>query len=416
MKKEVKYTVKGEEWVKARDAAFNRIKNKHTIDGFRKGKAPRNVFEKKYPGEVTMEAANMMIDKKYREVILDKKNVPVIEPKVNIIKLSDEELEAIFTIITAPEVKLGEYKKLKAKKEKVSVSKKEVSEKIDELLKNYAELVVKEDGKAELGDTAVIDFEGFKDGVPFDGGKGENYNLELGSNSFIPGFEDGVVGMKKGETKDIKLTFPKDYGVEELNGAKVVFKVTLHELKRKVIPELDKDFFLDLGMEGITNKKELEAKLEGEIKEQKDKDAEQKYVDALLEEATSNMECEIDDEIVEEEANHMYNDFLNRMKQQGLTEELYLQYAGTSKEDIISHMKEDALKRLKNSYFLQEVIKEEKIDVTDKEVNKELDEMAKKYNLTLDDVINYIGGEDALKFELKVRKALDIMKNNKKED
>ena len=416
MKKEVKYTVKGEEWVKARDAAFNRIKNKHTIDGFRKGKAPRNVFEKKYPGEVTMEAANMMIDKKYREVIMDKKNVPVIEPKVNITKLSDEELEAIFTIITAPEVKLGEYKKLKAKKEKVSVSKKEVSEKIDELLKNYAELVVKEDGKAELGDTAVIDFEGFKDGVPFDGGKGENYNLELGSNSFIPGFEDGVVGMKKGETKDIKLTFPKDYGVEELNGAKVVFKVTLHELKRKVIPELDKDFFLDLGMEGITNKKELEAKLEGEIKEQKNKDAEQKYVDALLEEATSNMECEIDDEIVEEEANHMYDDFLNRMKQQGLTEELYLQYAGTSKEDIISHMKEDALKRLKNSYFLQEVIKEEKIDVTDKEVNKELDEMAKKYNLTLDDVINYIGGEDALKFELKVRKALDIMKNNKKED
>ena len=416
MKKEVKYTVKGEEWVKARDAAFNRIKNKHTIDGFRKGKAPRNVFEKKYPGEVTMEAANMMIDKKYREVIMDKKNVPVIEPKVNITKLSDEELEAIFTIITAPEVKLGEYKKLKAKKEKVGVSKKEVSEKIDELLKNYAELVVKEDGKAELGDTAVIDFEGFKDGVPFDGGKGENYNLELGSNSFIPGFEDGVVGMKKGETKDIKLTFPKDYGVEELNGAKVVFKVTLHELKRKVIPELDKDFFLDLGMEGITNKKELEAKLEGEIKEQKNKDAEQKYVDALLEEATSNMECEIDDEIVEEEANHMYDDFLNRMKQQGLTEELYLQYAGTSKEDIISHMKEDALKRLKNSYFLQEVIKEEKIDVTDKEVNKELDEMAKKYNLTLDDVINYIGGEDALKFELKVRKALDIMKNNKKED
>ena len=416
MKKEVKYTVKGEEWVKARDAAFNRIKNKHTIDGFRKGKAPRNVFEKKYPGEVTMEAANMMIDKKYREVIMDKKNVPVIEPKVNITKLSDEELEAIFTIITAPEVKLGEYKKLKAKKEKVSVSKKEVSEKIDELLKNYAELVVKEDGKAELGDTAVIDFEGFKDGVPFDGGKGENYNLELGSNSFIPGFEDGVVGMKKGETKDIKLTFPKDYGVEELNGAKVVFKVTLHELKRKVIPELDKDFFLDLGMEGITNKKELEAKLEGEIKEQKNKDAEQKYVDALLEEATSNMECEIDDEIVEEEANHMYNDFLNRMKQQGLTEELYLQYAGTSKEDIISHMKEDALKRLKNSYFLQEVIKEEKIDVTDKEVNKELDEMAKKYNLTLDDVINYIGGEDALKFELKVRKALDIMKNNTKKN
>ena len=412
MKKEVKYTVKGEEWVKARDDAFNRIKNKYRIDGFRKGKAPRNIFEKKYPGEITMEAANMLIDKKYREVIMDKKNEPVIEPKVNITKLSDDELEATFTIITAPEVKLGEYKKLKAKKDKVSVTKKEIQEKIDELLKNYAELVVKEDGKAELGDTAVIDFEGFKDGIPFDGGKGENYNLELGSNSFIPGFEDGVVGMKKGETKDLELTFPKDYGVEDLNGAKVVFKVTLHDLKRKVIPELDKDFFDDLGMEGITNKSELEAKLESEIKDQKDKEAEQKYVDSLLEEATSNMTCDIDDEIVEEETNHMYNDFLNRMKSQGLTEELYLQYAGTTKEDIINHMKGDALKRLKNSYFLQEVIKEEKIEVTDKEVNKELDEMAKKYNLTKDDVVNYIGGEEALKFDLKVRKALEIMKNN----
>ena len=414
MKKEVKYKVLGEEWVKARDDAFNKIKNKHRIDGFRPGKAPRNIFEKKYPGEITMEAANMMIDKKYREIIMDKKNVPVVEPKVNITKLSDDELEAVFTVITAPEVKLGEYKKLKAKKEKVSVTKKEIQEKIDELLKNYAELIVKEDGAAELGDTAVIDFEGFKDGVAFDGGKGENYSLELGSNSFIPGFEDGIVGMKKGETKDLDLTFPKDYGVEDLNGAKVTFKVTVHDLKGKVIPELDKDFFADLGMEGITNKKELEAKLEGEIKEEKERTAEQKYIDAMLEEATNNMTCEIEDEIVEEEAKHMYNDFLNRMKQQGLTEELYLQYAGTTKEDIIKHMKKDALKRLKNSYFLQEVIKQEKIKVTEKEVNKEIEEMAKKFNLTNDDVINYIGGKEALEFDLKVRKALDLMKNNEK--
>ena len=412
MKKEINYKVTGKEWESARDNAFDKIKNKYRIDGFRKGKAPRNIFEKKYPGEITMEAANNMIDKKYHEIITDKKEVPVIEPKVSITKLSDEELEATFTIITAPTVKLGEYKNLKAKKDKVTVTKKEIEAKIEELLKNYAELVVKEEGKAEIGDTAVIDFEGFKDGTPFDGGKGENYNLELGSNSFIPGFEDGIVGMKKGETKDLELTFPKDYGVEDLNGAKVIFKVKVNDLKRKVIPELDKDFFADLGMDGITNKKELEEKLEGEIKEQKEREAEQKYIDALLEEATSNMKCDIDDEIVEEEANHMYNDFLNRMKSQGLTEELYLQYAGTTKEDIIKHMKKDALKRLKNSYFLQEVIKEEKIKVTEKEVNKELEDMAKKYNLTKDDVVNYIGGKDALEFDLKVRKALEIMKKN----
>ena len=414
MKKEVKYKVTGEEWKKARNAAFEKIKNKHKIDGFRKGKAPRNIFEKKYPGEITMEAANNMIDKKYHEVIMDKNNIPVIEPKINITKISDDELEAVFTIITAPEVKLGDYKNLKAKKEKVTVTKKEIEEKINELLKNYAELIVKDDGIAELGDTAVIDFEGFKDGVAFDGGKGENYNLELGSNSFIPGFEDSIIGMKKGETKDLKLTFPKDYGIEDLNGAKVVFKVKVNDLKRKVIPELDKDFFADLGMEGITTKKELETKLESEIKEEKERTAEQKYIDALLEEATNNMTCDIDDEIVEEEAKHMYNDFLKRMQGQGLTEELYLQYAGTTKEDIIDHMKADALKRLKNSYFLQEVIKEEKIKVTEKEINKEIEDMAKKFNLTTDDVINYIGGKDALEFDLKVRKALELMKKDKK--
>lgn len=413
MKKEVKYTVNGEEWTKARDDAFNKIKNKYRIDGFRKGKAPRNIFEKKYPGEITMEAANNMIDKKYHEIVLDKKNTPIIEPKVNITKLSDEELEVVFTIITAPTVKLGEYKNLKAKKEEVKVTKKEIDEKINELLKNYAELVVKEDGKAENGDTAIIDFEGFKDGVAFDGGKGENYNLELGSNTFIPGFEDGIIGMKKGETKDLELTFPKDYGTEELNGAKVTFKVKLNDLKRKVIPELDKDFFADLNMENVNNKKELEDKIKKELEEQKEREAEQKYIDSMLEEATNNMTCEIDDELVEEEANHMYQDFLNRMQQQGLTEEIYLQYAGTTKEDIIEHMKKDSLKRLKNSYFLQEVIKKEKIDVTEKEVNKEIDEMTKKFNLTKDDVINYLGGTENLKFDLKVRKALEIMKNNK---
>lgn len=412
MKKEVTYTVKGEEWVKARDNAFNKIKNKYEIDGFRKGKAPRNIFEKKHPGEITMEAANIMIDKKYHEILLDKDNMPVIEPKINIKKIDDTELEVLFTIITAPEVKLGEYKNLKVKKDEVKVTKKEIDEKIEELLKNYAELVVKDDGKAEKGDTAVIDFEGFKDNIAFDGGKGENYNLELGSNTFIPGFEDGIIGMKKGETKNIDLTFPKDYGVENLNGAKVTFKVKLNDLKRKIIPELDKDFFADLNMEGVTNKKDLENKLKKELEEQKEREAEQKYIDALLDSATANMTCEIEDEIVEEEAKHMYDDFLNRMQQQGLTEELYLQYAATTKEDIIEHMKKDALKRLKNSYFLQEVIKKEKINVTEKEVNKEIDEMAKKFNLTKEEVIKYLGGTENLQFDLKVKKVLEIMKNN----
>ncbi len=410
MKKEVNYKVTNTEWDEAKDKAFNKLNAKHSIDGFRKGKAPRNVFEKKFPGEIVMEAANELIDKKYRELIMDKDNRPIIEPKVNIVKLDDSELEVNFTIITEPEVKLGKYKDLGIKKPTVKVTKEEIQNKIDALLKDYAELVVKEDGKVEHGDVAVIDFEGFKDGVAFDGGKGENYSLEIGSNTFIPGFEDGVKGMKSGETKDIKLTFPKEYGVADLAGKDVVFKVKVNEIKNKVIPELDKDFFLDLGMKDVTNKSELETKMKEEINAEKMRDAENKYVDELLTKATSNMKCDIDDEIVEAEANAMYNDFLERMKMQGLTEELYLQYTNSTKEDIINNMKDEALKRIKNSYLLQAVIKEEKIKVTEKDAKKEVEEMAKKYNMTDEDVMKSLGGIEAVKYDLQVRRAIDIMK------
>ena len=410
MKKDINYKVSGEEWNSAKDKAFVKLNAKHTIDGFRKGKAPRAVFEKKFPGEIVMEAANNLIDKRYREIVMDKDLKPVVEPKVNIVKLDDEMLDVNFTVISEPEVKLGKYKDLGVKKDAIKVTKEEIQNKIDTLLKDYAELVVKEDGKVEDGDVAVIDFEGFKDGVAFDGGKGENYSLEIGSNTFIPGFEDGVKGMKNGENKDIKLTFPKDYGVSDLAGKDVVFKVKVNEIKNKVIPELDKDFFLDLGMKDVTNKEELENKMKEEIKSEKDRNAENKYVDELLRAAVGNMKCEIDDEIVDAEAKAMYDNFLQNMQMQGINEELYLQYANTTRDDIINNMKTEALKRIENSYLLQAIIKEEKISVTDKEVKSEISEMAKKYNMTEEDVTKSLGGIDAVKYDLEVRKAIDIMK------
>ena len=413
MKKEVKYTVKGEEWDKAKDKAFNKLNKTHRIDGFRKGKASRSIFEKKFPGEIVMEAANNLIDKKYVEIINDKEIIPVVEPKVNITKIDDEGLEATFTIVTEPEVKLGDYKDLPIKKDTVRVTKDEIKTRIDNLLKDYAELVVKEDGKVEDGDIAVIDFEGFKDDVAFDGGKGENYSLEIGSNSFIPGFEDGVKGMKKGESKDLKLTFPKDYGVADLAGADVVFKVTVNEIKKKVIPELDKDFFDDLGMDGVTDKDSLEAKIKEEIKSEKERSADNKYIDDLLNAAVENMTCDIDDEIVEAEAKNMYNDVVQRMNMQGLTEEVYLQYADTTKDDIIEHMKPEALKRLQNSYLLNAIIEKEKIEVSEEEAKKEIEEMAKTYNMTVEDIEKSIGGINAMLYDLKVRRAIDIMKGSK---
>lgn len=414
MKKTINYKVQKEEWEELKTQAFKKLNAKATIDGFRKGKAPRSMFERNYPGQIIMEAADMAVDKEYKRIIMEDKILPILEPKIDIVSVADEGLEVNYTFITEPSVKLGEYKNLKVKKSTVKVTKEEVKAKIDELLKNYAELVVKEEGKVESGDVAVIDFEGFKDGVAFEGGKGENYSLEIGSNTFIPGFEDGVIGMAKDETKDINLTFPKDYGQEDLAGKDVVFKVTVNEIKSRIVPELDKEFFEDLGMKDINTKEELEAKMKEEIKADKENKAEQKYIDELLEKATANMEIDLDDEIIEAEANAMYNDFMNNMAAQGISEEIYLQYAGTTKEDIVSHMKEEAAKRLKNSYLLNAIIKEEKIEVKAEDAEKEVAEMAKKYNMTEEDVKSSLGGIEAMMYDMKVRKAIDLMKEEEK--
>lgn len=413
MKKVVNYKAQKEEWEKAKEVAFKKIGPKHKIDGFRPGKAPRAIFERNFPGQIVMEAADVLIDQEYRRILSEGKILPILEPKIDIVKVSDEAFEVNFTFITEPEVKLGEYKNLKVKKETVKVNKEEVQARIDALLKEYAELVVKESGSVETGDVAVIDFEGFKDGVAFEGGKGENYSLEIGSNTFIPGFEDGVLGMKKDENKDISLTFPEDYGQEDLAGKDVVFKVVVKEIKKKIVPELDQDFFEDLGMDDVKSKEELEKKMKEEIKEHKEQEVNRKYVDALLEKAVSQMTIELDEEIVEAEASAMYQDYMHRMAAQGITEEIYLQYAQTTKEDIVDHMKQEAEIRLKNSYLLNAIIEKEKIEVKEEEVQKEITEMAKKYNMTEEDVISSLGGKNAMMYDMKVRKAIDIMKEEK---
>ena len=411
MKKVVNYKVQKEEWETAKEAAFKRISSKYKVDGFRPGKAPRHLFEKNYPGKIVMEAADDLVDKEYRRLLIEEKIMPILEPKIDIVKISDEELEVNYTFILEPTVKLGKYKNLGIKKEKVKATKEEVQARIDNLLKDYAELVVKEDkAKVEKGDVAIINFEGFKDGVAFDGGKGENYSLEIGSNTFIPGFEDGIIGMKKGETKDLKLTFPKDYGVDDLSGKEVIFTVTVNEIKNKVIPELNKEFFEDLGMDNIKNESDLRKEMTKEIENQKEKEAERKYNDALLEKACETMELELDDELVTAETEAMYKDFMDNMAARGVNEELYLKYANTTKEDILSHMKEEATKRLKNSYLLDAVIKEEKIKASDKEIKEEVSKIATEYNMTEEDVKSQIGGERAMKHEVEVRKALEIMK------
>lgn len=413
MKKVINYKVENEEWKKAQDEAFIKLNKKAKIDGFRPGKAPRNIFEKHYgKQEIIYEAADKLINDKYREILSDTKLIPVVEPKIEPVKLESDCLEVNFTIITEPEVTLGEYKNLGIKKEEAKVTKKEIEHEIHHILERYAEISAKE-GKVENGDIAVIDFEGFKDGVAFDGGKAENYELEIGSNSFIPGFEEGIIGMSKGEEKDLNLTFPKDYASEELKGKKVVFKVKVNEIKERIVPKLDKEFFEDLSMPGISTKEDLEKEVGSQLKAHKESHLENEYVDKLLEKAASNMKVEIDDEIVEAEKESMYADLIERLKLQGITEEIYLQYANTTKEKIMEQMNEEALKRVKYRYLLKAIIKAEKIKVTDKQVEKELDDMAKTYGVTKEEILKEINNLEYVKYDMMIRKAIEVMKENK---
>ena len=412
MKEEVVIKVEGKEWKDLVDASFAKVIKDVKMDGFRKGKAPRNIYEKKYgKQELIYSAADKAIQDKYKEVVLEGKINPILEPKIDVVKMDEESFEAKMILITEPTVKLGEYKGLKVEKETATVSAEEVENHINSLLQEYAELAIK-DGKVEEGDIAIIDFEGFKDGVAFDGGKGENYSLTIGSHSFIPGFEEGIIGMSKGEEKELKLTFPKDYMSEELKGQKVVFKVKVNEVKSRIIPKLDEEFFADLGMDDIKTKEDLEKSIKEEILAEKNHELEHKFEDDLLDKAANNMEMSLADELIEDEKNAMYQDLVKRMSMQGINEELYLKYTNSTKEDILSKMTEEATRRLKYRYLLMAIIKEEKLKVSDKDLDKKVSDLAKQYNMTNEEVKRELGNIEYLRSDMLFQKAIDLLKEN----
>ena len=417
MKEEKNLIVNGTEWKGLQDKAYEKVSKSAKVDGFRPGKAPRDMYEKKYgKQDIMMEAADMAIKHEYERLLTDEKITPVIEPKVNLVKCDEEELEVKFEFVVEPKIELGKYTNLGIKMDKVKVTKEEVENRIKSLLDEYAEIEVK-DGSVEDGDIAVIDFTGFKDGVEFEGGKGENYSLTIGSKSFIPGFEDAIIGMKKGEEKDIDLTFPEDYMAEELKGKAVVFKVKVNEIKTRVVPKIDKEFFEDLGMEGVTTKEELEHEIKHELEHQKEHEAEHVYEEKCLDKAAENMKCDICEELVMDEVEHMYKEFIERMQMQGISEEMYFQYTKAKKEDITDQMKPEALKRIKYRYLLKEIIKVEKIKVTDKEAKDRVKEMSKMNQVSEEVILKELSLEH-VKLDKMYQKAMDLVCANeeKKKD
>ena len=407
---EIEIELKGKEWTTAVDEAFNKAIKTAKIDGFRQGKAPRSVFEKKY-GKVSLfyDAVNAKLPSLYSKVLKDNDLEPIIDPKIEILDINDDLCKIKFIVTTKPEVKIKKYKSLGVKKEEAKVTKKEIDEEIENLRMRYADLEIKE-GKIESGDIAVIDFEGFKDGVAFEGGKGENYSLTIGSNTFIPGFEDALIGHKSGEEVDVKVTFPKDYQSEELKGQKAVFKVKIHEVKTKVLPELNEDFFLDLEMDDVKTKKDLEKITEDQIKARKEYDIENKYIDELLAEVAKNTTVDIPNELVEEEIDHMIHEYAYNLEHQGISLDMFFKYTNSDEKQLREQMRNDAETRVKYRFMLDEIANLEKIEISDKEANEEAEKQAKRYNVSKDEFLSQIGGLEVLKNDLRIGKAIEVIK------
>ncbi len=412
---EVVIKIDGEAWSKALDQVFKKKQKTAKVDGFRKGKVPRDIYEKHFGKEsLFIDAADSVLQDAYTKAMEESKLVPVVQPSVDLKSLSEDGVEFTFKIITKPEVKVKKYKGLNIQPEKVEVTDDEVNHELGHLLERYTELVTKEDGEVEDGNVAVIDFEGFKDGVAFDGGKGENYSLEIGSHTFIPGFEEQVIGMKAGEEKEIEVTFPEDYGAKDLAGAKATFKVVVHEIKEKQNRELDEEFFEDLGMEGVNSEETLKEEIKKSISAQKEMDAENKYIDAILEAVSKNVEVDIPEEMVEEEVTRLMNRFEQQMKMQGISLDLYYQFTQSSEKDLRNQLEKEAYSNVLYRLMLEEIMNLEKIEVSVEEAEKEAEDLAKKYQMEKEEFLQQFGGIDMVQYDLEMRKTIELLKDANK--
>ena len=408
---EVVIKIEGAEWNKALDKVFAKKQKTAKVDGFRAGKVPRDIYEKNFGKEsLYFDAADDLLQVAYVKAIEESNLIPAVQPGVDLKSINENGVEFVFNIITKPEVTVKNYKGLNIKPEEVKVTDEEINHELGHLLERYTELTTKEEGKVEEGEIAVIDFEGFKDGVAFEGGKGENYSLEIGSNTFIPGFEEQVKGMAIGEEKNLNLTFPEDYGAKDLAGADVVFKVKVNEIKQKVARELDEEFFEDLGMEGIDSEESLKNSIKDSIKAQKEMDAENAYVDRILEAVAKNVEVDIPQEMVDEEVERLMGRFAEQMKMQGISLDLYYQFTGSSEKELKANMEKEAYNNVLYRLMLEEIMTLEKIEVTEEEAEKEAEALAEKYQMDKKEFLAQFGGIDMIQYDLEIRKVMELLK------
>ena len=405
----VTITLEGKDWTSILDNTFKKKNSEVTISGFRKGKAPKDVYMKKFGIEsLYMDSIDEALRVAYERALTENELVPACEPKADVKTIDEKHVELEFTIITKPEVKISSYKKLGVKKDEAKVSKEEIEAEIKNLQSRFAEIIVKEDGVVQDGDIAVIDFEGFVDGEAFEGGKGSEYPLEIGSNTFIPGFESQLIGVKTGESKDVNVKFPDDY-VENLKGKDAVFKVTVKEVRARVLPEMNEEFFKDLGYDDVKTESELKDKIKEHLMEHKKEEVENKYIDELIKAGIDKMTVEINEEIIDEEVHRMMHDLEQRMSMQGITLNQYFAFTGTTHEDFHKQAEPEAINRIKSRYLLDEIIEKEKLEATEDEVMEHAKEQASKYQCDVNEIIEMYGGMEVVKYDLLIHKAIKVL-------
>jgi trigger factor len=409
--------VGSERVAEALDKAFKKVSTKVNVPGFRKGKVPRSIFEAKFGIEsLYQDALDILLPEVYVQAVEEAGIDPVDRPEVDVEQFAKgQSLKFKATVTVKPEVTLGEYKGLEIEVDATSVSDEEVEEELKRLQQRHAELVVIEDGAAENGDVVVLDFEGFVNDEAFEGGKAEKHSLELGSGSFIPGFEEQLVGLSKGEEKDVEVTFPEDYQAEALKGQAAVFKVKIHEIKRKNLPALDDEFAKDVSEFDTIEEYKQDTKTR--LQERKEKDLEVKKETAAVEKAAANAEVEIPAAMVEAELDVMVKEFERRLRTQGMTLDIYFQFSGQNESVLKDQMREDAQKRVRNNLVLEAIAAAEKIEVSDAEVDVELEKFAQSYQKTADELRSIFasnGSLEGMKSDLVARKTVDFLLENSK--
>ncbi|MEB5897576.1 trigger factor [Staphylococcus arlettae] len=403
-------TVPAEKLDKALDQAFKKVVKQINVPGFRKGKVPRQIFEQRFGVEALyQDAADILLPEAYGEAIDETGIKPVDQPEIDVTQIekgSDFKFDA--TVVVEPEVQLGDYKGLEIEKQSTELTEEEIQESIDHQLGHLSEMVVKEDAAIENGDTVNIDFDGYVDGEQFEGGQADGYDLEIGSGMFIPGFEEQLVGVKAGEEKDVTVTFPEEYHAEELAGKEATFKTKVNEVKYKEVPELTDEIANELDSEANTVA-EYKENTRKRLAEQKETDAKNAQKEEAINKAANNTTVDIPEAMVNTELDRMVQEFGQRMQQQGLNLETYFQISGQDESQLREQMKDDAEERVKTNLTLTAIAEAENVEVSDEDIDKELEKMSEQFNISVEDIKQTLGNTDIVKNDVRIQKVIDLL-------